>query len=506
MVDLSYNSWPFSRQLKLTQILFSIFLTTTLILITRYQLLWLEDKFLREYKSVLKSDLYTQMRELSMIEKNYIELEFSNYIQFVENLHKFDSLILGFSNSAPIYPSTPVQHTAYGPNDFDYSTGSFMSSYSLSSAGIELEAKHAGMDKIYPLVAQPKFLFIYSGFEIDEIIHYYPGSFMSVPNYSPITREWYYKAKDSIGEVIITEPYFDATTGASVLTISKALLDNNEIFFGVVACDITLFEIQSKLYSTKILEKGFLMFVSIGGMVLNVPEIWNVTQTSAIIIYDTGSTGISKKLWENIVSSEDGKIFEFTRAGSEYLLIKYRINTNKGKTSHYIIACGNINEIVKPATDIEKSLNDTNYLIFFLVVSIEIVLFSAVGFALHFMTISLSSKLKFVKNVFVHISNRALMPNVCREIEFRQMQLNSKGIESLADAVKIKVLKTMEREESFKYFYWDATRPNERFLYSGWSHKLYALNYWCMKIMPWRMNLNKIQAENFSLIENNKDN
>ena len=53
---------------------------------------------------------------------------------------------------------------------------------------------------------------MYSGFQIDEIIHTYPGVFSSDRTYSPVVREWYYQAQDNINRTMITEPYQDATT------------------------------------------------------------------------------------------------------------------------------------------------------------------------------------------------------------------------------------------------------------------------------------------------------
>ena len=131
------------------------------------------------------------MKIIGQEEAKFTNREFKNFIKFNQQLHDIDSVILGFSNEPPpITTGIPVQDIVYTVQDNDYSTGCFMSPVvTLSKAGIELETKDSAMDKIYPLMASDNYLYIYSGFEIDQIIHYYPGSLTSDRTYSPLTRE-----------------------------------------------------------------------------------------------------------------------------------------------------------------------------------------------------------------------------------------------------------------------------------------------------------------------------
>ncbi|MGC8903165.1 MAG: methyl-accepting chemotaxis protein [Fervidobacterium sp.] len=68
--------------------------------------------------------------------------------------------------------------------------------------------------------------------------------------YDPRTRPWYTDAIAKPGQVIITEPYADASTGKLVVTIAKTV-QTDEGIVGVVAIDFDL----SKLVNT-LLEKG----------------------------------------------------------------------------------------------------------------------------------------------------------------------------------------------------------------------------------------------------------
>jgi hypothetical protein len=502
MVDLGYSSWPFGRQLKLTQVFFSILVSLGLILSTRYQLIWLSDKIASEYTSLLQSKVLSQMQETAFCQKRYIEEEFKTFIKFVENLERLDSLILGFSSSPSIIESSrPVQHTEYGSSDYDLKTGSFMSSHQpLSAAGSEIETKHAGMDKIYPLIHRPQYLFIYSGFETDEIIHFYPGGFIGSYTYTPLVREWYYKAKDQEGHVIITEPYIDISTSSAVVTVSKAIFDENKRFFGVTACDITLSNLQQKVYSIRILNNGFMILVSIGGVMLTAPKPWNLTLTSNLIVYNSNLTGINEGLWNKILGSEDGKKFEFTRKGVSYTLIKYEIHPfqDNEKATHFLLACAEINEIIEPVFCIQDHFQEAFILIFLLVVTIAVFLFFSISIILHFFSSRLSFKLRSIKNIFTKISHRALIPDVTRGIVFDDINKNRRGIESLVDATKMKICQVREKEEIFKYFPWKVTRPNDDFFYYKWFCKLYPFNYFNAKVMSWRKSLSLIINENLN--------
>ncbi|MDD3407896.1 MAG: ATP-binding protein, partial [Methanomicrobium sp.] len=59
-------------------------------------------------------------------------------------------------------------------------------------------------------------------------------------SYDPRTRPWYILAKENPEVVIVTKPYRSVTTPDVNIGVVKALLDENNIFYGVVGADITL--------------------------------------------------------------------------------------------------------------------------------------------------------------------------------------------------------------------------------------------------------------------------
>jgi Cache domain. len=292
-----YSSWPLGRQLQVLFIGAGLLLTGILIIITKFQLDWLRSQVTTKSSVVLTDNLLKQMRDLGSMEAQYIASEFSNYITFAKNLKRTDSIVLGFgyyNNTNPFKQGTVVNSSSITQGTITYSTGVyFTSESSLDSAGVNLENTDTSMDAIYPLIYQDSYLGYYQGYEQNQIIHYYPGSLTTDTTYTPLVREWYYKAAENTSRVIITEPYTDSTTGYWIVTISKAITDNNNKLFGVAGVDVTLKSLTSDTSNVKILNSGFLMLVSAGGMILTLPAGWDASGSSTLRIYDTTNTGIT---------------------------------------------------------------------------------------------------------------------------------------------------------------------------------------------------------------------
>ena len=440
------------------------------------------------------------MNVLCQEEVGYITQEFITFRKCVEKLHDIERLVLGFTSvPIPIVPNPPIQDTVYLSTDMDYTTGCFMSRFSeLSQAGKDLEAKEAAMDKIYPMLYNPNYLWMYSGFEIDEISHLYPGSFTSDRTYSPVVREWYYQAQDNINRTMITEPYQDSTTFIWIVTISKAFVDQNGKVFGVVGCDITLADLTTKVSRVKILEKGFLMIVSSGGMILTVPKSWNETIGQTILIFDEAYTGISESLWRVISESADGSFFEMTRFNTVYIFIKYSIKPFEDKTrvSHYLLIFGDKAEILEPLKDLTASYNENYQIIFASALVIGITLFFVVICFLHFYSKNLSKSLNFIKKIFSDIVHRALMPNITKTVQFPETEQQKCGTQNLNEATINKIERTKELENKFSYFQWGNTRPRDKLTYLEWSEKIYPFNLYSDKQMDWRKSIPEILNKN----------
>jgi methyl-accepting chemotaxis protein len=86
------------------------------------------------------------------------------------------------------------------------------------------------------------------------------GTFLQRPyaqmpaGYDPRKRPWYQQAMQNLGNVIITSPYQDASTGKMVVTVSEALPDGH----GVVGADISIDELTNIAKQVNIGTTGYL--------------------------------------------------------------------------------------------------------------------------------------------------------------------------------------------------------------------------------------------------------
>lgn len=89
-------------------------------------------------------------------------------------------------------------------------------------------------------------------------------------DYDPRSREWYTKALSNIGQVIITDPYEDASQkGMFVITYAKAVKDpkSGEVN-GVVAVDIKLQTLSGTISKYKIGQNGYIALVDKTGTII----------------------------------------------------------------------------------------------------------------------------------------------------------------------------------------------------------------------------------------------
>ncbi|KHC93961.1 methyl-accepting chemotaxis sensory transducer with Cache sensor [Thermotoga sp. Mc24] len=74
--------------------------------------------------------------------------------------------------------------------------------------------------------------------------------------YDPRVRPWYKDAVSKLGQIVITDPYTDASTGKTVITIAKAVQIGQEIV-GVVGLDFDCSKLVDQLFK-KGVEKGYM--------------------------------------------------------------------------------------------------------------------------------------------------------------------------------------------------------------------------------------------------------
>lgn len=75
-------------------------------------------------------------------------------------------------------------------------------------------------------------------------------------DYDPRAREWYMKAMEKQEEVIWTEPYFDAITGDTVITVAKAVTNGNQLQ-GVIGVDVSVKSLVTMVNDIKIGDTGY---------------------------------------------------------------------------------------------------------------------------------------------------------------------------------------------------------------------------------------------------------
>lgn len=123
------------------------------------------------------------------------------------------------------------------------------------------------------------------------------GGFFSYPNFNmpadfdPREREWYQKAMENKGEVIITDPYVSAANDEMVVTISQSTADGS----GVAAINISLAYIQSLVEQVKVGEKGYAMLLDKNSRFIYHP------------VHEAGSEGLAEGTLEKMYEKDSGE-------------------------------------------------------------------------------------------------------------------------------------------------------------------------------------------------------
>jgi hypothetical protein len=488
-----FNNWPLGRQLQVLFIVSGLLLSLILVVVTKFQLDWLRDKITNDSTDAVEERILVQMEALAKVEGNYLQQELRNYITYIHDVKLLDQIYNDFNTED--YKYNPFnQTTAHSHLEADEDTatmeyGVYYSKYTLTAEGQNLVQIESCFNPIYPFLLISEYVAVYQGYEIGEILVSYPG-YEKTSSYTPLVREWYYKASDKPNQVSITEPYIDAFNGKWLISASEAILNNKGEVYGVAAVDITLETLTKKTSSITILDSGFAMLVSSGGMILTVPKIWQPSDyTGSIRIFDTIYTGISESQWETIKNSSSGSRHSFNDKNStHYQLVKQDILPFYSETSptHYLLLCVQQKEINKAKDDIDSNFDETYIILFYVTLSIGIAVFITITLLIYFVSRKSANQLKLIEKVFGKVIRRGLFPRITRGMDYKKLEMNSRGIETLVDACKDKLNRIDESEQSFAGYNWGLTRPGDHLLYDDWCSSLYPYNYYCDKTMNWR--------------------
>lgn len=496
-----YNNWPLGRQLQVIFIISGFFLTLILVIITRFQLDWLRDKVINDSSRVLEDNIIAQMRELGLLETEFINNEISNYIDQVKKLNYTDHLVHGYSTykKSIINNSDYLWNSDVSENILDYKNSTFFSRFDESIALPQI-LEDSPMSKIYPNIYFNQYKSLYQGFEDNEVLHLYPATKIVDTDYSPVVREWYYKAIASLGKIIMEEPFWEESNSQWVTTFSTAMLfSSNNSAFGVAAVDAIMKNLTTKISEIKILNEGFLMLISSRGTMMSMPKTWYpIDSTIQLRLFDESYTGISETIWNSIKNSFSGSRHDFIDInGTEYLMIKHDITPFEDKEiiTHYLLLCAKKIESEHPKDNIKSNFTNTYVRIFWVTLSMGIISFLSVGILIFLVTKKVSFQLKIIESMFGRIIRRGLFPKMTKGIHFSKLEKNSKGIESLVDACKDKIQRVKDMEESYNFYKWGFSRPNEILLYQEWTQYLYPYSLHTDKPMSWRQilpNLNRV--------------
>ncbi|WP_231584203.1 methyl-accepting chemotaxis protein [Domibacillus indicus] len=89
--------------------------------------------------------------------------------------------------------------------------------------------------------------------------------------FDPRERDWYVQAENKKA-AIWSEPYEDTATGASVVTVSRAVYDSNDRLLGIIGADIDLTVLTERVTQTDVGHKGYPILFSSAGMAIVHPE------------------------------------------------------------------------------------------------------------------------------------------------------------------------------------------------------------------------------------------
>lgn len=349
------------------------------------------------------------------------------YISFLKQLNEN---VLGINSSQlpPFSYNSPVMHD-FIPNDYlveimkvktlkTFSTGVFYSRFlKISPEGQKIMQNQAGMDKLLPLLYSLDTEYIYAGFETDEIFYIYPG-FKITEEFTPISREWYYKAVDSPGQIVLTQPFIDPDTDKYMLSISTTL-GNHSSVIGVVSSDISLENMIDNM-NFKLLKTGFILIISKNGSILTPPEEWKLPK-EVIRIFDTEFTGIYNSTWNDIqdVSIPPDQRMTFQDANNtEYYFVRSFVRPFESSLdiSHYILVCVNKEEVQEPIFYLGDSYGQAYQLIFWVTLSISCGTFVIISISISYTTYKIKQLFQSINSSFIRILYRSTFQNITRGV------------------------------------------------------------------------------------------
>lgn len=474
-----------SRQLQVIIVLstFAVFVAIALAALVSFY--WLSGEILQSWEKARILILQKQFSEKSAVIVQYLNDEFEHLIEYTKNVAEIIELILG---DASIYKSKPpVNHLTITPGLLLFTTGCYMTRFSyLSIEGEKLMEKEAAMDIAYPLIFRNNVLGIYSGYLQDEILHYYPCNYTEDLSYTPLVREWFYKAMNTPEIVSISEAYIDSQSGLWVITSSRTIQSNGE-HIGVAAVDITLENIVKIAQDFKYPDNYFILLISPGGMMLNIPETWDSAGKEIVHIFNEEITGISEDSWGEIKQKDSTEIGSFTAGNDiEYFYSIYKITPfeDQDKVIQYLMLCVKVSSVSYHAGIFKEMEAELRNEIGFVLVCCGTIGILVLSIIIWKATKRLNQDFDKIKENLRNANSSILRVTLKKKLPCEKP--SESGFYGIHDMINAKINAVYEIQSKFQNYPWGEKRPKDVGLFKKWLSKLYPSNLYYGNQMDWR--------------------
>ena len=186
--------------------------------------------------------------------------------------------------------------------------------------------------------------------------------------------------------------------------------------------------------------------------------------------------------------------------GTNYVMVKYNVMpfADSDQITHYLLVCAKTNETQVAINQIINNFSYTYTVIFWVIISLAIVVFLSIALLVYFGSKKVSMQMKLIEKLIWKVIRRSLFPNITSKIEdksYEKLERNSQGIETLIGACKDKINTLTNLEKKYSYYQWGTTRPTDELLYLDWSKCIYPLNNCSEHSTGWKkalVELNKV--------------
>ena len=250
----------------------------------------------------------------------------------------------GYPSSGP-HPDDIALDDEYGINvSWNYSSwyipGSNSLNYDTHNASMsDRLGKISNLDYMfkYSHNQMPDFRWLYVAFA-DNLFINYPGSIVgdsdAVRNdvnqrWEPTQDDWYQSILAGGGNIVYVDPYYDPVDNVLLMSVGKAVYFDNGTLIGVVAGDITVEEIKTKILDVQVLETGYAVLITESGGIVAHPEVadsdytWYDPNLPPLIDFEVNTNPVTAALTSaqmiQITSGTTG-IIEYQRDGVDLIL------------------------------------------------------------------------------------------------------------------------------------------------------------------------------------------